>query len=210
MINWDKVYPGSIHHNYTLQPQNGTDVAELAGMDTNNCKWYLIYTKFNAEKKMYEKIIGRGILAYLPIRKIKKKWSDRIKIIEEPAFQSYLFAKLNYDAMHVVEQLSGFMFFVSYGSPSKKTGQIDDKCFPLITDTSIGQIVKILSEFPTAVMKDNRLIKGDKVEITKGSLINYQGVLMAHPQGKTVAININGLKQSLVISIPLELLKKIA
>ena len=179
-------------------------------MDINEHKWYLIYTKFNAEKKLYEKIINRGILAYLPIRKIKRKWNDRYKIIEEPAFESYLFAKLNYDSMHVVEQMSGFMFFVSYGSPNKSTGQKSNKFFPLITDTSIDQIEKILTEHPKACLKNNSLIKGDKVQIIEGSLINYQGILTHHPEGNKVAINIKGLDQSLIITVPMLLLKKIA
>ena len=175
-------------------------------MDINEHKWYLIYTKFNAEKKLYEKIINRGILAYLPIRKIKRKWNDRYKIIEEPAFESYLFAKLNYDSMHAVEQLSGFMFFVSYGGGNNSIG----KCFPLITDTSISQITKILTEYPKAALKHNTLIKGDKVQIIKGSLINYQGILTNHPEGNKVAIKIKGLDQSLMITIPMSLLKKVA
>ena len=94
------------------------------------------------------------------------------------------------------------MFY--YGGGNNKI----DKCFPHITDTSIGQIATILTEYPKASLKDNTLIKGDKVEITKGCLKNYQGVLITHPEGNTVAINIKGLKQSLVISVPMELLKK--
>ena len=175
-------------------------------MDINEDKWYLIYTKFNAEKKLYEKIINRGILAYLPIRKIKRKWNDRFKIIEEPAFESYIFAKLNYDSMHQVEQLSGFMFFVSYGGGNNKI----DKCFPHITDTTIWQIAKILTEYPQASLKHNTLIQGDKVEITKGSLINYQGILTTDPEGDKVAIKIKGLDQSLMITVPMSLLKKVA
>lgn len=175
-------------------------------MQINEHKWYLIYTKFNAEKKLYEKIINRGILAYLPIRKIKRKWNDRFKIIEEPAFESYIFAKLNYDSMHQVEQLSGFMFFVSYGGGNNKI----DKCFPHITDTTIWQIAKILTEYPQASLKHNTLIQGDKVEITKGSLINYQGILTTDPEGDKVAIKIKGLDQSLMITVPMSLLKKVA
>ena len=179
-------------------------------MQTNENKWYLIYTKSNTEKKLYEKIIARGILAYLPLRKIKKKWSDRIKMCEEPAFKSYVFAKLNSETMRIVEQLSGFLFLVSYGGGKQSTEQIKNKIFPVITDLTIEQISRTLAEYPKATLIDSSLIKGDKVEITKGSLKHYQGNLTTHPEGTKVAINLNGLKQSLIITVPMELLKKIA
>ena len=58
-------------------------------------------------------------------------------------------------------------------------------------------------------MEDNKLITGDKVQITEGSLKNYQGNLLCEPLGNKVAIKLHGLKQSLIISVPTDLLKKI-
>ena len=173
-------------------------------------KWYQIYTQPNAEKKLYNKICAFGCQAFLPIRIIKRQWSDRVKTIEEPAFKSYIFAKLNYNEMRNVERLSQFCFYVSYRGSIQSTAQNNDKCFPYITDRTVEQIEKILIEHPQAVMKDNKLIKGDKVEVTSGSLKNYQGSLLCQPTGNKVAIKLNGLNQSLIISMPVELLKKIA
>ena len=71
----------------------------------NKNKWYQIYTQPNAEKILYNKICAYGVQAFLPIRIVKRQWSDRVKTIKEPAFKSYIFAKLNYDEMRFVERL---------------------------------------------------------------------------------------------------------
>lgn len=175
----------------------------------SNDKWYQIYTKTNSEMKLYNKIIKYGFQAFIPIRITSKTWSDRVKTIEEPAFKSYIFAKLNYNQMRFVEQLTDFGFFVSYGCPGKNQGQEISKHYPALTDTTIAQIAQILIEYPQAILKENALIKGDKIEITRGSLKNYQGILIHQPSGNKVAVKIYGLKQSLIITVPMYLMRKI-
>lgn len=79
-----------------------------------------------------------------------------------------------------------------------------------ITDRTVEQIAQVLAEYPQAIMEDNKLIKGDKIEIIEGSLKNYQGNLLCQPSGSKVAIKLHGLKQSLIITVPTVLLKKVA
>ena len=185
-------------------------MAELARKHIMENKWYQIYTQPQAEKKLYNKITAFGCQAFLPIRKVKRQWSDRVKTIEEPAFKSYIFAKLNYNEMRYVERLSQFAFFVSYGGSINSAGQKNDKIYPYITDKTVEQIALVLIEHPQASMLDNKLIKGDTIVITEGSLKNYKGNLLCQPSGNKVAIKLHGLKQSLIITVPMDLLKKIA
>jgi len=43
------------------------------------CKtWYVLYTKINKEIKVVEDLIENGFEAYTPVKKEKRKWSDRI------------------------------------------------------------------------------------------------------------------------------------
>ncbi len=185
-------------------------MAELIWKFIMENKWYQIYTKSNAEKKLYIKILAYGFEAFLPIRKLKKRQGNRIKIIEEPAFKSYIFAKLDYEGMRRVERLSQFCFYVSYCGVVNLSGQNNKKNFPCITDKTVKQIEHVLAEHPQAIMIDKALVKGDKVEITEGSLKNYKGILMNQPSGNKVAIKLHGLNQSMIISVPIQLLQKSA
>ncbi|RXF05962.1 UpxY family transcription antiterminator [Pseudoalteromonas sp. PS5] len=167
-------------------------------------KWYQIYTQPNCEKRLDTKLKELRLTSYLPLRRLTKQWSDRVKTVEEPAFKSYLFAKLLPEEMHLVERLAGFGFFVSYSDGSNK-GR--GRAFPAITDQDIEQIQAVLQAFPEAlVYEDRRLKKGAQVVIREGSLKGYRGALLADATDNKVALALQGLSQSLVITVPVELL----
>ncbi|MCG7537083.1 UpxY family transcription antiterminator [Pseudoalteromonas sp. OOF1S-7] len=166
-------------------------------------KWFQIYTQPNAEKRLNTKLEALGTTSYLPLRKITRQWSDRVKVIEEPAFKSYLFAKLLPEEMRSVERLSEFGFFVSYGGSNNGHGKV----FPTITDQDIEQIEAVLQAFPEALMYEDKQLKKDaQVVIREGSLKGYRGALLADATDNKVALALQGLSQSLVITVPVEFL----
>ncbi|TMP38370.1 hypothetical protein CWB98_06460 [Pseudoalteromonas rubra] len=166
-------------------------------------KWFQIYTQPHAEKKLNRKLEALGFTSYLPLRRLTRQWSDRVKVVEEPAFKSYLFAKLLPEEMRLAERLSEFSFFVSYDGGDNGHGKV----FPNITDQDIEQIEAVLQAFPEALMyEDRRLKKGAQVVIREGSLKGYRGALLADATDNKVALALQGLSQSLVITVPVELL----
>ena len=173
-------------------------------------KWYQIYTKSNSEKVLYKKITELGFEAYLPIRKLKKQWSDRVKVIEEPAFKSYMFVKLYSEEMRLVERFSEFCYFVAYGNKNKSNQSISERFFPQISDQTLNTIAEILELFPEAKLQQKKLQKGERVTIVSGSLSGYQGILVESSTGKKVVVELDGLEQSLLITIPLSLLQQAA
>lgn len=56
--------------------------------------WFVLYTKSRYEKKVADGLGQKGLEVYCPMRKTKRKWSDRYKWVEEPLFRSYCFVKL--------------------------------------------------------------------------------------------------------------------
>jgi transcription antitermination factor NusG len=59
----------------------------------SNQKWYVLQTRSRFEKKCFDLLLLQGITVFLPTRKLKKQWSDRIKEIESPLFPGYIFVK---------------------------------------------------------------------------------------------------------------------
>ncbi len=55
--------------------------------------WYAIYTKPRWEKKVHHLLSEKGLEAYCPLNKVTRKWSDRMKTVEEPLFKSYVFVQ---------------------------------------------------------------------------------------------------------------------
>ncbi|MBW7857080.1 MAG: transcriptional antiterminator, partial [Leptonema sp. (in: Bacteria)] len=64
-------------------------------MDKNQ-KWFVIYTKPRSEKKLLSVLHDLKVEAYLPLLRLRKKWSDRFKWVEEPIFPSYIFVNIDF------------------------------------------------------------------------------------------------------------------
>ena len=81
--------------------------------------WYALYTRPRHEKQVEQQLANQRIEVYLPTHKIRRRWSDRYKIVEEPLFKKYLFVRS--DAEHYRKALSpyGAVSFVTVeGEPA--------------------------------------------------------------------------------------------
>ncbi len=82
-------------------------------------KWYAVYTKPRWEKKVFERLQNEELEAYCPQNRVRKKWSDRIKWVEEPLFKSYVFVKVAEEEMTRVRMVNGVVNFVYWlGKPA--------------------------------------------------------------------------------------------
>ena len=63
-------------------------------MTAQDLPWYVLYTKSRNEKKVAERLSGAGYTVYCPLQKVRRQWSDRVKVVEEPLFKGYLFIKI--------------------------------------------------------------------------------------------------------------------
>jgi transcription antitermination factor NusG len=64
-------------------------------------------------------LTAKGIDSYCPLNKVRRKWSDRIKLVEEPLFKSYLFVKTDDEGRLPVRMTDGVVNFVYWnGKPA--------------------------------------------------------------------------------------------
>src|SRR6476646_1947607 len=85
----------------------------------SNRKWLAVYTKPRWEKKIDRLLIETGIESYCPLNKVHRKWSDRMKMVEEPLFKSYVFVHVNPEEEKKVREVNGVLNFVYWlGKPA--------------------------------------------------------------------------------------------
>ena len=77
-------------------------------------KWYVLYTKRNKEIKVVEDLIQNGFKAYTPVRKEKRKWSDRI--VEKnscllPSMVLVYIEKKKINKVFEINHIKKYMFF---------------------------------------------------------------------------------------------------
>ena len=86
-------------------------------------KWYVLYTKRNKEIKVVEGLIQNGFEAYTPIRKEKRKWSDRIvkkNVCLLPSMVLVLIEKKNINKVFEINYVKKYMFFNGQRAEVKK------------------------------------------------------------------------------------------
>lgn len=152
--------------------------------------WYAIYTKPRWEKKVHELLQNKGVESYCPLNKVRKKWSDRYKIVEEPLFKSYLFVRLNEAEKSSIRYVDGVVNFVYWlGKPA------------IVKQADIERIKNFLDGYGNVRVEiDKTLQVGDKVKILAGVFMEQEGTVLTADK-KRVEIRIESLGIKLVAQI---------
>jgi transcription antitermination factor NusG len=122
--------------------------------------WFVLYTSARAEKRVEERLVQMGVECYLPIHKVKRIWSDRVKVVEVPLFSSYIFVNCTEHKIRELLLVYGVSRIVFYlGRPA------------VVRDVEIEAIREFL------VLAENREIitNGDEVDIIAGPFETHSG-----------------------------------
>ena len=132
------------------------------------CKtWYVLYTKRNKEIEVVEDLIENGFKAYTPVRKEKRKWSDRIvekKICLLPSMVLVFIEKKNINKVFEINYVKKYMFFNGERAIVKNDEILAMKDYlknkqKINNNLKIGDSIKIDSLNQNATITD---IKGKK------------------------------------------------
>jgi transcription antitermination factor NusG len=148
--------------------------------------WYAIYTKPRWEKKVYTLLLEKGMEAYCPLNRIRKKWSDRLKWVEEPLFKSYVFVKVPEEDQTQVRMINGVVNFVYWlGKPA------------IIKDREIETIRKFLKDYHDVMALPLKLSENSVVRIRQGVLMDKEAKVVKVLNNK-VQVIIESIGYSLV------------
>ncbi len=144
-----------------------TEEAKLFSENSMISNWYALYTKPRWEKKVATQLNKKGFEVYCPLNKVRRKWSDRYKIIEDPLFKSYVFIFFDINEQSRVRLTDGVVNFVYWqGSPA------------IIKENEISMIKRFLNEFSDVQANNFELNPGLKVRVKAGLMMNHQGLVV--------------------------------
>jgi transcription antitermination factor NusG len=159
--------------------------------------WYVLYTLPQFEKKIRHDMFALKYECYLPIRSLFKRWSDRIKRIEEPLFRNYIFARSSAQSRFNLLQLNGVLRFVSFdGQPV------------VLPEQEIEKIKLIESSFDD-IDNESYYTVGDNVRVVNGVFMGMEGMLIRKLNGSRLLIKFPLLKQAVSVEMPERNVQKI-
>lgn len=152
-------------------------------------KWLAVYTRSRWEKKVNQLLLEKGFESYCPLNKVRRKWSDRMKTVEEPLFKSYVFVKVTEEDRTAVRMTNGVINFVYWNSKPA-----------VIKEKEINAIKRFLNEYENVEVQPMELQEHQRVKITTGPLMDQEGEIVSVNR-KTVKVAIDSLGYTLVAYI---------
>lgn len=138
---------------------------------------------------MHALLTEKKIESYCPLNKVRKKWSDRMKTVEEPLFKSYVFARVSEEEQTKVRLTPGVMNFVYWqGKPA------------VIPAREIEIIRKFLNEYDDVTAESIELKEDERVTIRQGLFMDHEAKIIKI-EGNRVKVIIESIGYSLIASI---------
>ena len=159
-------------------------------MSSNADSWYVLYTKPRNEKKVAERLSAAGYNVYCPLHKVRRQWSDRMKVVEEPLFKGYLFIQVQDKRRDEVFNYSGAVRYLFWlRRPA------------IVSESEICTIQKWLGQYDHSDIDISKILPGDYVRITTGPFTGEQAILLDKTNKKAVVqLKELGLQLSLSLS----------
>lgn len=162
-------------------------------------RWFVLYTNSRWEKKVHQRLTGSGVESYCPLNKVMRKWSDRVKKVEEPLFKSYVFVHIAEAEKQTVLTTPGVVNFVYWlGKPA------------VVRDREMEEIKLFLGEHENVEVQrlDAPIEPGAKLRVVSGLMMNYEGTALK-VTNKAVEVLIESIGCKLVAYIDKNKLERI-
>jgi len=166
-------------------------------MPEETLHWYALYTAPRAEKKVSDRFTAACIEHYLPLQKVKRRWSDRVKEVIVPVVHGYIFVRIPEADFRKVLNIYGAMAFVR---EFYKPVAIPDKQIATL------KFMVDFSEEPVEFIPEN-FEPGQTVTISRGPLQGLMGELLEIKGKHKVLIRIEKFGCALT-EVPLSFITK--
>lgn len=148
---------------------------------TSATLWYVIYTRSRSEKAVADRLMKKGFEVYCPLKRVRRRWSDRWKWVEEPFFSSYVFVRASDVGREVIVSTPGVVQFVFWlGKPA------------VVRDQEIEQIKVWFNDFDLENIHVDHIPAGERVTMASGPLMHQEGEVVAQ-QGQQLFLKLTQL-----------------
>jgi transcription antitermination factor NusG len=160
--------------------------------------WKALYVASRSEKKVNTRLISLGLEVYLPLKKEKKQWSDRKKIVISPLINGYIFVKINEQQRDLVFKAPGVLQYVRSNGKDA-----------IIREEEIN-VLKDIEEkgYHAEANPLENISKGDRLLIKHGRFKGMTGIVERFKGKDVYTLNLESIGYTLKIDLPTEILSK--
>jgi transcription antitermination factor NusG len=151
--------------------------------------WFALQVRTRQEAGVSEQLSGHGYEQFLPLYKVRKRWSDRIKEVDAPLFPGYLFCRFNPHDRLPILKTPGVIQIVGF-----KNG-------PSAVEESEILSIQTLVAAGVPHQPWPFLATGDRVRIESGPLLGLEGILTEVKRSHRLVLSVTLLQRSVAVEI---------
>jgi transcription antitermination factor NusG len=167
-----------------------TQISTLKSLSVGVKQWYAIYTKYKCEKYVVDNLKKKGITAYLPLKKVTKKYVRKIKHYEIPLINCYAFVCISKPEYIKVLQTEYVIKFI-------KTGDILEP----IREEEMELLKRVTGDYNGIHVEPLNWEEGAKVEIVVGGMAGTKGRLVKRKGNNTFVITLESMGVQLHLDV---------
>jgi transcription antitermination factor NusG len=151
--------------------------------------WFALQVVPRHEKSVDRILEYRGYTHFLPIYRVRRRWSDRFSVVEEPLFPGYVFCRSQSNLMEVIRGCPGIIRIVAFGG---RPHPVPDKEIEALQQIVRGK--REYSAFPY-------LNRGQKVQVISGPLTGISGIITQFKNCDRLVISLDVIMKSVSVEI---------
>jgi len=157
--------------------------------DQDNLFWVALQVRSRAEKLVAIALSSKGIEVFLPLYTARRRWSYRVKELQLPLFDGYVFCKLNLLYRMPVLTIPGVIQFVGIGKTPVP-----------IEEAEIAALQSVIkSGLPS--MPWPFLQVGQRVRVEHGALRDLEGILLQAKGSHRLVLSVSLLQRSVAVEV---------
>jgi transcription antitermination factor NusG len=153
--------------------------------------WFALQVRSRREALIAALLQAQGYECFLPLYKSIRRWSDRLKELEQPLFPGYLFSRFDFRNRRRLLMTPGVQQIVGIGGTPIPVEETE-------LETIRQAIGSGLSSQPWPYLQ-----VGERVRVTYGSLSNLEGILINFKGSHRVVLSLTLLQRSVAVEVDL-------
>jgi len=159
------------------------------GMDEH--AWFALTVVPRKEKITAQVLRTRGFEDFLPLYSTSRRWSDRIKRIDQPLFPGYVFCRFNPNARPQVLKSPGVVSIAGFGKTPEPVHDSEIAALQTVCESGLDAI-----PYPTPKI-------GSRIRLHEGPLRGLEGILVEDKKTRLV-LSLTLLQRSVAVEIDRE------
>lgn len=151
--------------------------------------WYALQVRSRKEGYVASQMEGQGFECLLPTYKSVRRWSDRVKEVEQPLFPGYLFCRFDFQSRRPVITTPGVLQIVGYGRTAISVSDEEIQLLQLAVSSGMPK-----QPWPY-------LEVGQRVRVNYGTLSGLEGILVNVKGNHRVILSVTLLQRSVAMEV---------